>query len=36
MTAPFVFSQNVSLFIAVVLGFFFGLFLGERRFRKPS
>lgn len=27
MTAPFVFSQNVSLFIAVVLGFFFGLFL---------
>jgi len=27
MTAPFVFSQNVSLFIAVILGFFFGLFL---------
>lgn len=27
MTAPFVFSQNISLLIAVILGIFFGLFL---------
>lgn len=27
MTAPFVFSQNISLLIAVIAGIFFGLFL---------
>lgn len=35
MTAPLVFSQNASLFIAVILGIFFGMFLDRGGLGNP-